>query len=282
VGDTNYPAFSFGSLVVTVTGGSASQLAFSTAPPSTLTYGTPAGTVSVALQDGAGNMTASTAAVTLTVIGSGGYSQTYSANAVSGTATFSIPAVLPVGSYTYTASATSLTSAVASESVGPATLTVTATPASRLFGNPNPSFAFTIAGFVNGDPTTVVSGAPVITTTAVRSSPAASYPTTVALGTLAAANYNFVLVGGTLQVTGGAPQVVFFTPLPNFASGGSYQLTARTSSGLPATYTVTGPAQVSGSMLNVQSPGLVTVTASSPGDQDYAAATGVSQSFTAQ
>jgi hypothetical protein len=234
------------------------------------------------VQDVSGNTTTSTAAVTLTVTGTGGYAATYNATAVSGTATFNLAAILPVGSYTYTASATSLTSAVASESIGPATLTVTATPASRLFGDPNPNFAYTITGFVNNDPTTVVSGAPVITTTATRTSPAGSYPTTASLGTLAAANYNFTLVGGTLQVTGGAAQVVLFMPLPNFASGGTYQLTAHTSSGLPATYTVSGPAQVSGSTLNVQGPGQITVTASSPGNQDYAAAIGVSQTFTAQ
>jgi polygalacturonase len=298
VGDTHYSVTAFGTaiatgtqngtpppptpLIITVNPGPAAQLAFSTPPPASLTYGASAGTIAVAVQDVSGNATTSTAAVTLTVTSTGGYTATYNATAVSGTATFNLPAVLPVGSYTYTASATSLTSAVASESVSPATLTVTATPASRLFGDPNPSFAYTIAGYVNNDPTTVVSGAPVITTTAVRSSPAGSYPTMVALGTLTAANYNFTLVGSTLQVTGGAPQVVFFMPLPNFASGGTYQLTAHTSSGLPATYTVTGPAQISGSALNVQGPGLVTVTAASTGDQDYAPATGVSQSFTAQ
>ena len=237
VGDSTYTATTFGTaiatgtqngappspnpLIITVNPGPAAQLAFSTPPPASLTYGASAGTVTVAVQDVSGNTTTSTAAVTLTVTGTGGYTATYNATAVSGTATFNLTAVLPVGSYTYTASATSLTSAVASESVGPATLTVTATPASRLFGDPNPNFAYTISGFVNNDPTTVVSGAPVITTTAVRSSPAGSYPTMVALGTLAAANYNFTLMGSTLQITGGAPQVVFFTPLPNFASGGT-------------------------------------------------------------
>jgi hypothetical protein len=234
------------------------------------------------VDDGTGNTTASTADVTLTVTGANGYSQTSDASAVAGTAAFNLTAVLPVGSYTYAASSAGLTPANAGESIGPATLTVTAAPASRIFGDPNPSFGYGIAGFVNGDPSTIVTGAPVITTTALRNSPMGSYPTQVALGTLSAANYNFTLVGGTLQVTGSAPQFVIFAPLPNFVSGGTYQLTARTSSGMPAVYTVTGPATISASTLSVQGPGLVTVTAASPGDKNYAAAAGVSQSFTAQ
>ena len=125
----------------------------------------------------------------------------------------------------------------------------------HIFGATNPAFTYTINGYVNNDPTTVVSGTPVITTTAVRTSPAGSYPTVASLGTLTAANYNFALVGGTLQVTGGAAQAILFVPLPNFASGGTYQLTARTTSGLPVTYAVSGPAQITGSSLNVTGPG---------------------------
>jgi polygalacturonase len=298
-GDSTYAATTFGTaiatgtqngappaptaLVITVNAGPAAQLAFSTPPPATLTYGATAGTVAVAVQDVSGNTTTSTANVTLTVTGPNSYSQVYNATAVSGTATFNLGAVLPVGSYTYAATSTGLTPASTGEAIGPATLTVTATPASRIFDAPNPAFTYTVAGYVNNDPTTVVTGAPIITTTAVRTSPAGSYPTTVALGSLAAANYNFVLVGGSLQVNGGAAQAIIFAPLPNFVSGGTYQLTARTTSGLPATYTVSGPAQISGaSALTVTGPGSVTVTASSPGDSDYAAAIDVSRTFSAQ
>jgi polygalacturonase len=282
VNDTTYATTAFGSITVTATAGPDAQLAFSTPPPASLTYGAAAGTVTVAVQDTAGDTTSSTAIITLTVIGTGGYSQVYTATAVVGTATFNLGTILPAGTYTYTASASGLTPANAAEAVSPATLTVTATAASRIFGAPNPAFAYAITGFVNNDPSSVVSGAPVITTTAVRTSPAASYPTSVSIGTLSAANYNFLLVGGTLTVTGNAPQSILFSPLPNFTSGATYQLTARSTSGLPTTYTVTGPAQISGSSLTIQSPGLITITASNPGDSNYAAATSVSQTFTAQ
>jgi len=283
-GDTNYAAFPFGSLTVTVNAGAASQLAFATAPPATLVYGTAPGTVTVAVQDSVGDTTASTASVTLTATGPSSYSQVYTASAVNGVATFNLTSSLPgVGSYSYVASSGGLTSTgSASESVTAATLTVAAQPASRIFGNPNPGFSYQISGFVNNDPASVVSGAPVLTTTAVRNSPATTYPIAVAVGSLIAANYSFATTGNTLTVTGGAPQMINFVPLPNFAHPGVYQLTASTTSGLPVTYSVTGPASVNGAVLTVSGAGTVTVTAAAASNINYAAANSVQQQFMAQ
>jgi len=143
-------------------------------------------------------------------------------------------------------------------------------------------FTYQITGYRNNDPTSVVSGVPVLTTTALRDSPAATYPITAAVGTLSAANYNFYLYGNTLTVTGGALQSIIFAPLPNFTHPGQYQLTASTTSGLPVAYTVSGAASVSGTTLNVSGTGTVTVTASSGSNGNYAAAASVQQQFTAQ
>jgi hypothetical protein len=281
-GDSNYAAMTFGSLPVTVTVGAATQLAFSTPPTSSLQYGTAPGTVTVAVEDAAGNVTASTVSVTLTVTGPNTYSHTYTANAAGGTATFSLTSNLPAtGSYNYAASSTGLTGASAGESVTAAILTVAAQPASRVFGAQNPSFTYAISGYVNGDTASVVSGAPTLTTTALRNSPAATYPIATAVGTLTAANYVFATISNTFTVTGGAPQAIMFPPLPAFASGASYQLAASTTSGLPASYSAFGPASISGSTLTVSGTGLVTVTASNPGNSNYAAAPSASQSFTA-
>src|SRR6202008_2040473 len=52
------------------------------------------------------------------------------------------------------------------------------------------------------------------------------------------------------------------------------------SSGLAVSYTVSGPATVSGSTLTITGAGSVTGTASQAGNTDYAAATRVSQTFT--
>jgi polygalacturonase len=283
VGDTNYSAQSFGSLTVTVSAGTATQLAYTTAPSNPVIYGTAPGTVKVAVEDAQGAQTTSTASVTLTVTGPNSYSHVYTASAVSGIANFTISSSLPaVGVYSYVATSSGLASATAGETVSAATLTVAAQPASRTFDTANPAFTYTITGYVNGDTSSVVSGAATLTTTAVRSSPAGMYPIMAAQGTLSAANYVFSLTGNTLTVTGGAAQTVIFAALPNFPSGTSYQLTARTTSGIAATYSVTGPATVSGATLTVNGPGAVTLTASAAANGNYAAAANVQRSFTAQ
>jgi hypothetical protein len=85
--------------------------------------------------------------------------------------------------------------------VDKAILTVTPNKQSIVSGSVLPSFSATIAGFVNGDTQTVVTGQPALTSTATSSSPAGSYPIVAALGTLAAANYSFTFGTGTLTVT---------------------------------------------------------------------------------
>ncbi len=75
-------------------------------------------------------------------------------------------------------------------------------------------------------------------------------------------------------------QTITFGPLPGVTYGTSpITLTATASSKLPVTYTVSGPATLSGSVLTITSVGTVTVTASQGGNATYAAATAVSQSF---
>jgi hypothetical protein len=80
-------------------------------------------------------------------------------------------------------------------------LTVTADSTSRVYGAANPSFTYSITGFVNGDDASVVSGSPTLSTPATTSSGIGGYPITAAVGTLSAANYGFVFAGGTLTIT---------------------------------------------------------------------------------
>jgi len=288
--DDHYSNLSFGSLTVTVTAGPAAQLGFTASPAGTVTLGGGPGTVTVAVQDAAGDtLTSSSAPVTLTVTGPNSYSQVYGpTNANSGVVTFNSLANPPAaGTYYYTATSGTLTSAVASEAVyAMKTLTVTGQPASRLFGDPNPAFTYTITGYANGDNSSVVSGGPTITTAALRDSSAGSYSITVGVGNLSASGYTFVTANGTLTVNGSSPQTINFNALPSVANSGSYQLSASTSSGLPVSYTVTGTgASVSGTTLTLTSAAsgqTVTVTATQSGNGNYAAATSVAQSFTAQ
>jgi hypothetical protein len=94
------------------------------------------------------------------------------------------------------------TSSALSFTAAQAALTVTANNAIRAFGAANPSFTYTITGFVNGDTqASATSGAPSLTTSAITSSPAGNYAITAAVGNLSAANYTFLFVNGTLEVT---------------------------------------------------------------------------------
>ncbi|OYV72240.1 MAG: hypothetical protein B7Z74_05870, partial [Deltaproteobacteria bacterium 21-66-5] len=92
--------------------------------------------------------------------------------------------------------------------VTPAALTVKADDAGKLQGAPNPTFTDTISGFVNGDGASVVSGEASLSTTATTTSAVGSYTITVAIGTLAAADYGFTLQNGTLTVSSSVPFVV--------------------------------------------------------------------------
>src|SRR5207244_12610539 len=84
-----------------------------------------------------------------------------------------------------------------------ALLTVTADDKARVYGDANPAFDATITGFKNGENlgTSGVTGSPSCATTAVQASPVGLFPITCLLGTLAAGNYDFSFVGGTLTIT---------------------------------------------------------------------------------
>jgi hypothetical protein len=82
-------------------------------------------------------------------------------------------------------------------------ITVTASSATKVYGAVLPPLTYTIAGFVNGDTASVVSGSPVLSTTATASSHVLSspYSISISVGTLWATNYSFNVVGGDLSIT---------------------------------------------------------------------------------
>ena len=86
--------------------------------------------------------------------------------------------------------------------IAKAHLTVTANAATGTYGASSPPLTATVTGFVNGDTSSVVSGAASLSTAATAASGAGTYPITVGVGTLSAANYDFPnLVNGTLTIT---------------------------------------------------------------------------------
>jgi sugar lactone lactonase YvrE len=90
----------------------------------------------------------------------------------------------------------------------------------------------------------------------------------------------------TIQLNGTGTQVsqtITFSGLPataTFASAGPYTLNATSTSGLAVSYSVSGPATISGNILTITGAGAVVVTASQAGSAEYTAATSVSQTIT--
>jgi hypothetical protein len=78
-----------------------------------------------------------------------------------------------------------------------------------------------------------------------------------------------------------ASQTITFPAIPNQTTvGGTVTLKAKASSGLAVTYSVEGPATISGSKLTTTGTGTVTVTAARAANANYNAATSVKRSFT--
>lgn len=95
--------------------------------------------------------------------------------------------------------------------VGKATLTITAKNATRGYCEPNPAFAYTEKGLVNGDTLTVKYSTP-----ATPPSPMATYPIAAAVSGSKLANYITTVNDGVLTVNAGTPGE---TVLYRFAGG---------------------------------------------------------------
>ncbi len=151
---TSLPTASSASFMITT--GPAARLHFSASPGTTALAAQFAVQPAVRVLDAGGNLTASTAPVTLTLTTAAGATLTCSANpkaAVGGTATFSGCSVNKGGTYTFTARATGVTDAVsASFVVNPAPLlTCNSTIWMATFSwTPTPNAATTYTLYVNG------------------------------------------------------------------------------------------------------------------------------------
>ncbi|MEI9978550.1 MAG: MBG domain-containing protein [Edaphobacter sp.] len=137
--------------------------------------------------------------------------------------------------------------------VNPVPLTVTANSTRRASGAANPTFTYTITGFVNGDTSSVVSGTATLTTVATSATPPGTYPITFSAEGLTAANYTFNYVNGSLiigtQTIGLTPAVTANPATITIASSGgsgSTVLTVANFAGSSVTFTCTGlPAEAS-------------------------------------
>jgi glucose/arabinose dehydrogenase len=98
-------------------------------------------------------------------------------------------------------------------SVAPAALTVKADDKVRIVGTNNPPLTASYGGFVNGDSAgNALSGSPALNCAATPTSAPGAYTIFCTQGTLAASNYNFTFVNGTLTVLSSN---AFIQRLPN-------------------------------------------------------------------
>lgn len=171
--------------------------------------------------------------------------------------------------------------------VAPAALTFTANNLTMAQGANVPQLTYTVSGFVSGDTAaTAVSGAPALSTTATSSSPVGTLaPITITQGSMSVStNYTLTsssFVNGTLTVVQGTSQTITFGSLANVTYGTPpFILSASASSGLPVSYSVSGPATVVNSGITITGVGTITVTAAQGGNASFSAAVPVQQSFT--
>jgi hypothetical protein len=134
-------------------------------------------------------------------------------DAITGIYTMAATVASPVGTYDIVPTFSdpggklgnySLTTNHALLTITQAALLVTADDTNRLYGATSPVFTATYSGWLNDDTMAVLSGAPVLTTTATVASVVGGYPIEAALGTLSATNYSFAFTNGTLTVNAAA------------------------------------------------------------------------------
>jgi sugar lactone lactonase YvrE len=180
--------------------------------------------------------------------------------------------------------------------VMPATLTVSAQPATRCYEAANPAFTASFTGFIPPDTqSSVVTGSPAFTvaTNGYPDSPVGTVITvSTGQGTLALISPNYVLSLATTTLTVSCKEAQFIEPGLNpsiaipITVGVPFYLTASASSGLPVTYTVesgsgnVGPGIFGGTALTATGTGTITVQISQPGNNNFNAATPVNIMFT--
>jgi MBG domain (YGX type)/Bacterial Ig-like domain (group 3) len=175
-----------------------------------------------------------------------------------------------------------------------APLTITANPATKVYGAANPAFSVTAAGLLPPDTLVSLGFLRNCTTTATATSPVGTYPINCSASTINAPNYAVTYVAGTLTVTQanssttitahrpspsniGAVVTVSFRVTPQIAGGaatGNVTVTASTGE----TCTGTLLLNLGSCPVTFTTPGLRTLTASYAGDNNLRSSVSVAVS----
>jgi hypothetical protein len=126
--------------------------------------------------------------------------------------------------------------------VNPAVLTVAAQNQAMAYNSALPAFTSATTGFVNGDTSAVVSGAPALSTTATATSPVGTYPIVASAGSLAAANYTFAFTNGTLTISPVSGTVTLGNLASTYTGAPVVAAATTTPAGLPVSITYNGSA----------------------------------------
>jgi hypothetical protein len=107
------------------------------------------------------------------------------------------------------------------------------------YDDPLPQFRYSFSGLVSGDTSSVVSGAPSFSTSAMQGSPPGQYSVTPGLGTLSAANYTFAFQAGMWTIVKATPKITWAAPaaITYGTALSSTQLNARSPVAGDFTYT---------------------------------------------
>ena len=168
--------------------------------------------------------------------------------------------------------------------VAKATLVVTAQNKAITFGDPDPAFTFAYGTFVGTDDAGDIDTPPTCTVSGAHAGVAGSpYPITCSGGL--DNDYAFSYVAGALTVGQASQAITFTSTAPvGAAVGGTYDVTATATSGLPVTFTI-APASaavctISAATVSFTDVGTCTIEANQAGDADWAAAPQATQGFT--
>jgi gliding motility-associated-like protein len=199
------------------------------------------------------------------------------------TATTTAVSTSNAGAYPITASGAvvsanySITYVAGTLTVNKVALVITAVSQSRPYNTVNPTFTVTYNGFINGDDATKLTKLPTITTTALITSNAGTYPITASAAT--ATNYNITYVAGVLTVTP-LSRILTFNALPNKTYGDAdFDGGASIDNGDAVTYSTSDNtvATIVNGKIHVAGGGTVIITATAVTNINYIAVNPITQ-----
>jgi uncharacterized delta-60 repeat protein len=166
-------------------------------------------------------------------------------------------------------------------SVARAPLTVSADYKARVFLAPNPPLTVSYRGFVKGEGSSVISGSPLLSTTATQESPVGDYDILVDVAPLTARNYKLTGAKGVLSVVKSCQQIIFPRIGDKTYGDPPFELIAYSCSGLPIGFASSDPAvaRLQGNLVSITAAGSAVITASQPGSGNTEQAPDVAQTL---